>query len=66
MYYVLGLGVPRSNVEAYFWLSLATASAKTTDQTLWTSNRDKKAEKLTQHEKSEVQRRLNQWLAAHS
>lgn len=62
--YSMGQGVPRSDVEAYFWLDLA-ASVKGPNQEKFAANRQMIGERITADELSDVQDRLTAWKAAH-
>lgn len=64
MLYTLGLGVPRSDVEAYFWLDLA-ASAKGPKQAQYAANRQNVGTRITADELEDVQQRVAKWKAAH-
>ena len=65
-----GMGLPRNDEEAYFWLSLAASSATRPNKEgkpsahaeEYSRARDAAAAKLTSAELSELQRRLNNWL----
>jgi hypothetical protein len=62
--YSMGQGVPRSDVEAYFWLDLA-ASVKGPNQEKYAANRQMIGERITAEELSDVQDRVAAWKAAH-
>jgi len=62
--YSLGQGVPKSEVEAYFWLDLA-ASAKGPKQQQYAANRQLIGTHITTDELEEVQERVAKWQAAH-
>lgn len=64
MLYTLGQGVPRSDVEAYFWLDLA-ASVKGPNQAQYVANRQNVGTRITSDELADVQERVAQWQAAH-
>lgn len=64
MLYTLGQGVPRSDVEAYFWLDLA-ASVPSPNQEQYAANRQNVGTRITADELADVQDRLAQWKAAH-
>ena len=62
--YSIGLGVPRNDIEAYFWLDLA-ASVKGPNQEKYAANRQLVGTHITADELEEVQDRVANWLAAH-
>jgi TPR repeat protein len=62
--YSIGQGVPRSDVEAYYWLDLA-AAVKGPDQQKYAANRQLIGAHLTVDELAEVEERVAKWLAAH-
>ena len=62
--YSLGQGVPKSEVEAYFWLDLA-ASVKGPKQEQYAQNRQLIGTHITTDELEEVQERVAKWQAAH-
>jgi len=62
--YSMGKGVPRDDVEAYFWLDLA-ASVKGPNQEKYAANRQMIGERITADELSDVQDRVAAWKAAH-
>lgn len=64
MLYTLGQGVPRSDVEAYFWLDLA-ASVSGPHQAQYIANRQNVGEHITAEELADVQDRVVQWKSAH-
>ena len=64
MLYTLGLGVPRSDVEAYYWLDLA-AAAKGPNQEQYAANRQAVGTRITADELEEVQYRVAAWKAKH-
>lgn len=64
MLYTLGQGVPRSDVEAYFWLDLA-ASVPSPNQAQYIANRQNVGTRITADELADVQDREAQWKAAH-
>lgn len=64
MLYTLGQGVPRSDVEAYFWLDLA-ASVKSPNQAQYIANRQNVGTHITVDEQADVEQRVAQWKAAH-
>ena len=63
--YAEGNGVPQSNVEAYFWWSLAAAS-NTPAADPGAANRDEVAAKLSAKELSDAKQQVAQWVAAHT
>jgi len=64
MLYTLGQGVPRSDVDAYFWLDLA-ASVTSPNQAQYVANRQNVGTRITAEELADVQDRETQWKAAH-
>ena len=64
MLYTLGQGVPRDDVEAYFWLDLA-ASAGGATQAQYIANRQNVGTRITADELEQVQERLSKWKRAH-
>jgi hypothetical protein len=62
--YSMGQGVPRNDVEAYYWLDLA-ASVKGPDQEKYAANRQIIGTHITADELADVQERVAQWLTAH-
>jgi TPR repeat protein len=60
----IGQGVPRDDVEAYFWLDLA-ASVKGQNQEKYAANRQAIGERITADELSDAQDRVAAWKAAH-
>jgi len=62
--YSLGQGVPKSDVEAYFWLDLA-ASVKGPKQEQYAANRQAIGTHITTDELEEVQDRAAKWQTAH-
>jgi len=62
--YSMGQGVPRSDVEAYYWLDLA-AAVKGPDQEKYAANRQMIGTRITADELEAVQERVTQWKAAH-
>ena len=62
--YSIGQGVPRSDVEAYYWLDLA-AAVKGPNQEKYAANRQLIGAHLTVDELAEVEERVAKWLAAH-
>jgi TPR repeat protein len=62
--YSIGQGVPRSDVEAYYWLDLA-AAVKGPNQAQYAANRQNVGARITADELAEVEERVAQWLAAH-
>jgi len=65
MLYTLGQGVPRSDVDAYFWLDLA-ASVGSPNQAQYIANRQNVGTRITADELADVEDRVAQWKAAHS
>lgn len=64
MLYTLGQGVPRSDVEAYFWLDLA-AGVTSPNQAQYIANRQNVGTRITAEELADVQDREEKWKAAH-
>jgi TPR repeat protein len=64
MLYALGQGVPRNDVEAYYWLDLA-AAVKSANQAQYAANRQNVGTRVTVEELVEIQDRVAQWKAAH-
>lgn len=64
MLYTLGQGVPRSDVEAYYWLDLA-AAVKSPNQDQYAANRQIVGTRITADELEEVQDRVAAWKAKH-
>ena len=64
MLYSLGQGVPRSDVEAYYWLDLA-AAMKSPNQDQYAANRQIVGTRITADELEEVQDRVAAWKAKH-
>ncbi len=64
MLYTLGQGVPRSDVEAYYWLDLA-AAVKGPNQEQYAANRQNVGTRITADELEEVQERVAAWKAKH-
>jgi len=62
--YSIGQGVPRDDIEAYFWLDLA-ASVKGPNQEKYAANRQLVGTHITTQELEDVQDRVDKWLAAH-
>jgi hypothetical protein len=62
--YSFGQGVPRSDVEAYFWLDLA-AAVKSPNQAQYIANRQMVGTRITADQLSDIQDRETQWKAAH-
>lgn len=62
--YSIGQGVPKSDVEAYFWLDLA-AAVKGPNQEKYLANRQLIGAHLTVDELADVEDRVAKWLAAH-
>jgi hypothetical protein len=64
MLYTLGQGVPRSDVEAYYWLDLA-AAVKGPSQAQYAANRQVVGTRITADELADVEDRVAKWKAAH-
>jgi TPR repeat protein len=64
MLYTLGQGVPRNDVEAYYWLDLA-AAVKGPHQEQYAANRQNVGTRITADELEEVEERVAQWKAKH-
>jgi hypothetical protein len=64
MLYTLGQGVPRSDVEAYYWLDLA-AAVEGPNQAQYAANRQNVGTRITADELADVEDRVEQWKAAH-
>jgi TPR repeat protein len=62
--YTFGQGVPRDDVEAYFWLDLA-AAVKSPNQAQYAANRQMVGTRITADQLSDIQDREAQWKAAH-
>lgn len=62
--YAFGQGVPRNDVEAYFWLDLA-AAANSPNQAQYAANRQNVGTRITADQISDIQDREAQWKAAH-
>lgn len=62
--YSLGQGLPKSFVEAYFWLDIA-ASVKGPKQAQYAANRQMIGRQITTDELEEVEERVAKWQAAH-
>jgi hypothetical protein len=62
--YSIGQGVPRDDVEAYYWLDLA-ASVKGPNQEKYAANRQMIGTHITADELETVQERVAKWLATH-
>lgn len=62
--YSMGQGVPRDDVEAYFWFDLA-ASVKGPGQEKYAANRQIIGERITADELADVEDRVAAWKAAH-
>ena len=62
--YSMGQGVPRDDVEAYFWFDLA-ASVKGPNQEKYAVNRQMIGERITADELADVEDRVAAWKAAH-
>lgn len=64
MLYTLGLGVPRSDVDAYFWLDLAS-SVKGPDQARYDMDRQNVGTRITAGQLEQIEQRVAAWKAAH-
>jgi TPR repeat protein len=64
MLYTLGQGVPRSDVEAYYWLDLA-AAVKGPNQDQYAANRQVVGTRITADELEAIQERVAAWKAKH-
>ena len=62
--YSIGQGVPHSDVEAYYWLDLAS-QVKGPNQEKYAANRQMIGTHITADELADVQEREAKWLAAH-
>jgi TPR repeat protein len=62
--YSIGQGVPKDDVEAYFWLDLA-AGTKGPNQDKYAQSRQLVGTHITTDEVEEVEERVAKWLAAH-
>jgi TPR repeat protein len=62
--YSIGQGVPRDDVEAYYWLDLA-ASVKGPNQEKYAASRQMIGTHITTGQLDEVQDRVAAWIAAH-
>jgi TPR repeat protein len=62
--YSIGQGVPRDDVEAYYWLDLA-ASVKGPNQEKYAASRQLIGTHITAGQLEEVQDRVAAWIAAH-
>jgi hypothetical protein len=62
--YSMGQGVPRNDVEAYYWFDLA-ASVKGPNQEKYAANRQKIGTHITADELEDIKERVEKWLAAH-
>jgi TPR repeat protein len=62
--YSVGMGIPRDDVEAYFWLSLA-AAAEGPNQARYMTNRQSVGEHITTDQEAAVKDRIAAWKAAH-
>ena len=62
--YSAGWGVPRSDVEAYYWLDLASR-VKGPNQEKYAANRQNIGARITADELADVQDRVAKWVAAH-
>jgi TPR repeat protein len=64
MLYTLGQGVPRSDVDAYFWLDLA-ASAPGPNQAQYIANRQNVGTRITADDLEAIHEREDKWRAEH-
>ncbi|HUA98641.1 MAG TPA: tetratricopeptide repeat protein [Terracidiphilus sp.] len=64
MLYMLGVGVPRSDADAYFWLDLAS-SAQGPDQERYEINRQNVGTRITADQLDEIGQRVAAWKAKH-
>jgi hypothetical protein len=64
MLYTLGQGVPRSDVEAYYWLDLA-AAVKGPNQEQYAANRQNVGTRITADELEQVEERVAAWKMKH-
>jgi len=64
MLYSLGLGVPKSYTDAYFWLDLA-AQASGPNQARYVANRQNVGTHLTTDRLAAIHKREAKWKAAH-
>jgi TPR repeat protein len=64
MLYMLGQGVERSDVEAYYWLDLA-AAVQGPQQAQYAANRQAVGTRITADELADVEDRVAKWKAAH-
>jgi TPR repeat protein len=62
--YSIGQGVPRNDVEAYYWLGMA-ASVKGANQPQYAANRQIVGARITTDEQADVEERVAKWIAAH-
>ena len=62
--YSFGQGVPRDDVEAYFWLDLA-AAVQSPKQAQYASNRQLVGTRITADQLSDIQDRETRWKASH-
>src|SRR5580698_4599237 len=62
--YSVGMGVDRDDVEAYYWLCLASA-VKGPNQARYLTNRQSVGEHITTDQQAAVQDRIASWQAAH-
>jgi TPR repeat protein len=62
--YSIGQGVPRSAMEAYFWLALA-AEVKGPNQQQFDANRQNVGTRISTDELEDIQYRVKKWNAAH-
>jgi uncharacterized protein len=64
MLYTLGQGVPKSDVEAYFWLDLAASTAGP-NQAQYIANRQNVGTRVTADELDAIHEREEKWKADH-
>jgi TPR repeat protein len=60
--YIKGQGVPKSNADAYFWLSLAASETRGGERRAAGKTLEVIAAKLTKAELSKAKKRAKQWL----
>jgi len=64
MLYTLGQGVPRSDVDGYFWLDLA-ASSPGPNQAQYIANRQNVGTRITADDLETIHEREDKWRAEH-
>lgn len=64
MLYVMGQGVPQSDVDAYFWFDLA-AAMPSPDQQRYITNRQNVGTRITADDLQIVRKRLKEWKTSH-